>query len=111
MLACNLRSFVRLDFKKKIKCTHPKPTNHHPTKSNPQVGKVMGGSSLSLSPEDFFRLHRLATSGSEIGRVRQVGPFWYGGGGGVGWGNDDSREGGRVVLFLKGVGGRAMVVG
>jgi hypothetical protein len=34
------------------------------------VGKVMGESSLSA--EDFFRLHRLATSGSEIGRVRQV---------------------------------------
>jgi hypothetical protein len=40
------------------------------TTKHKQVGKVMGSS--SLSPEDFFRLHRLATSGSEIGRVRQV---------------------------------------
>lgn len=33
------------------------------------IGKLFGTQS---SAEDFFRLHRLATSGSEIGRVFQI---------------------------------------
>jgi hypothetical protein len=47
-------------------------TDVEPFRSSPffqTVGKVMGGTTLSA--EDFFRLHRLATRGSEIGKVRR----------------------------------------
>ena len=47
-------------------------TDVEPFRTSPffqTVGKVMGGTTLSA--EDFFRLHRLATRGSEIGKVRR----------------------------------------
>jgi|EP00624_Nannochloropsis_granulata_P002825 hypothetical protein len=48
-------------------------TDVEPFRASPffqTVGKVMGGTTLSA--EDFFRLHRLATRGSEIGKVRRA---------------------------------------